>query len=406
MKTIETIAGNVYVITSKNGGTVTDATGTLSETIEAGKQLHVTAPSDMLLIDDEEAIMRPANFKHARLALRMLEAGKKAELPAGYTRLDFLESDGAATMELPFESKNKSFVCEHTLGMPKTTSGLYVYGGMAVSVGYGIRYYANLQGLSFTGSDRIGNGTFLRGGKYKLQWEVARNEEGKFIFSLAHKGETLAQRQQDFNQYWLNVYNVFSTTEYGAKLGGATYELTINIEGASVKYVPAIDRNGRPCLYGIEPRTPYYNSGSGAFIAGVDTVAQLATLLKRLPATGGALTLSLPAEANTPEVADMLQQCHDTKGWTLTVYEYRPAAAVTYSLRRVREVVWCRKQNAEYGNYLDDDGKHWHIERCAAIYGPLGQDPAAYGYEPFDSVEDAAAWFGLTPYEYPEDETF
>lgn len=326
----------------------------------------------------------------------------KNELPAGYTLLTFLESDGAATMELPFESKNKSFVCEHTLGMPKTTSGEYAYGGRKVSAGYGIMYRAANQCLFFTGQDYIGSGTFLRGGKYKIQWEVALNEEGKFIFSLAHAGKTLAQIQQSFNQYWLNVYNVFSSTNNGAKIGGATYELTINIEGASVKYVPAIDRNGLPCLYGIEARTPYYNSGSGAFIAGVDTVAQLATLLKRLPATSGSLSLSLPAEANTPEVADMLQQCHDTKGWTLTVYEYRPATAVTYSLRRVREVVWCRKQNAEYGNYLDDDGKHWHIERCAAIFGILGQNPAAYGYEPFESVEEAVIQWGLALIEYSE----
>lgn len=328
--------------------------------------------------------------------------GVKNELPSGYTRLDFLESDGAATMKLPFESKNKSFVCEHTLGLPKTTSGEYAFGGLKVSAGYGIMYRAANQCLFFTGTDFIGRGTFLRGGKYKIQWKVALNEDGKFIFSLAHKGETLAQLQQSFNQYWQNGYNVFSSTNYEAKVGGATYELTINIEGASVKYIPAIDRNGIPCLYGIETRTPYYNSGSGTFISGVGTVGQFTALLKHLPATGGTLTLSLPAEANTPEIADLITATASTKKWTLTVYEYRPASTGTYSLRRVREVVWCRKQNAEYGNYLDGEGKHWQVERCAAIFGILGQNPAAYGYEPFDSVEQAAEFWGLSEIEDTE----
>ena len=129
----KTIAGNFYTITSKSGCSVTDATGTLSMTVDAGGQLTVQAPSDKLVYDDEQAIVFKANFKQAALALGLLGGGYK--LPAGYTRLEFLASDGVAAMALPFESKNKSFVCEHTLGMPKATSGLYVYGGTAVSVG-------------------------------------------------------------------------------------------------------------------------------------------------------------------------------------------------------------------------------------------------------------------------------
>lgn len=168
-------------------------------------------------------------------------------------------------------------------------------------------------------------------------------------------------------------------------------------------YVPAIDNAGKPCLYDTILKTPLYNTTSTPFIVGL-TSAQLSTLIKRLPATGGSLTLSLPAEANTPEVADMLQQCHDIKGWTLTVYEYRPAAVATYSLRRVREVVWCRKAQAEHGSYRDDAGTRWQVERCAAIFGTLGNAPAAYGYAPFDSVEQAAEQWQLVPYEDTEEE--
>ena len=151
-------------------------------------------------------------------------------------------------------------------------------------------------------------------------------------------------------------------------------------------------------MFDLVTREPFRNAGSGQFVAGVGTLAQLSTLLQRLPVTGGTLTLSLPAEANTPEVADMLQACHDTKGWTLTVYEYRPAATATYSLRRVRSVVWCRREQGTNGGFIDETGARWQIDRCAAIFGRLGNDPTAYGYEPFDSVEHAAEEWGLTPY--------
>ena len=183
---------------------------------------------------------------------------------------------------------------------------------------------------------------------------------------------------------------------------GRVYAAAIS-EGTRIvrNYVPAIDREGRCCMVDTIARQAYHNSLSGTIAAGVGTVAQLTTLLRRLPATGGELTLSLPAEANTPEVAEALQACHDTKGWTLTVHEYRPAAAATYSLRRVREVVWCRRVQAQNGSYVADDGTRWQVEWCAAIFGPKGQDPTAYGYEPFDSEEAAVAEWGLTPFTTP-----
>ena len=177
---------------------------------------------------------------------------------------------------------------------------------------------------------------------------------------------------------------------YGCKL----YEAAIEQRNL----VPYLAPNGEPCLYDTISKRAFKNSGTGSFIAGVGTVAQLSTLLSHLPATGGALTLSLPAEANTPEVADMLQACHDTKGWTLTVHEYRPAAAATYSLRRVRDCVWCRKIQSPHGNYTDSAGTCWLVECCVAIFGPLGQAPSAYGYEPFDSEKTAVEEWRLSPY--------
>lgn len=249
---------------------------------------------------------------------------RESELTTKNIPADFLESDGIATMSLPFESKNKSFVCEHTLGMPKTTSGLYTYGGSSVSVGYGPRYNADAQGLAFSDREAIRAGSFLRGGKYKIGWQVRPAETSDFYFGLLYEGEVLSEFQQWFNQYWQNVYNVFSSTQYGSKIGGATYELSINIEGSSVKYVPAIDSTGDPCLYDSASGENFYKDGEGSFIVGFDTTEKAAISISKLPVTsGGTLTVSLPAEAeDTATWVPAAIEIATNRGWTI-VAQYR-----------------------------------------------------------------------------------
>lgn len=244
-------------------------------------------------------------------------------LPMGYTRLEYLESDGSAFMTLPFEAKNKSFVCEHTLGMPKATSGLYVYGGTPVSAGYGIRYNAYNQALGFTGGDWYGPGTFLRGEKYKILWKVTPREEGRYIFSMEYDSKVLTSIIQDFNAYWENVYYVFGSTKYDSRIGGATYELTISIEGKlTCHVVPALDPTGTPCMVDLVSMQPFRNAGTGQFIAGM-TLGQ-ALKLKDLPAKTATLDISLPEgyEAHE-EVMESIRQAEE-KGWTLNKTTYTP----------------------------------------------------------------------------------
>jgi hypothetical protein len=87
-----------------------------------------------------------------------------------------------------------------------------------------------------------------------------------------------------------------------------------------------------------------------------------------------------------------------TKGWTLEIVEERSfaPAASPYGLRRTRSLIWCKGEPDDHGKFIDVDGCRWRIERCYAIYGPLGNDPTAYGFEPFDSIEQAAEEWGLT----------
>ena len=71
----ETFPGKPYVVTSKAGCTITDASGELEETCEPGKQKVVHAPSEKLFTS-APAIVRET-FNRAALALRLLGGGVK-----------------------------------------------------------------------------------------------------------------------------------------------------------------------------------------------------------------------------------------------------------------------------------------------------------------------------------------
>lgn len=409
----------MYCVTSKNGGTLTDATGTLSEPIEAGKQLHVTAPSDMLLIDDEEAILRPANFNKARLALRMLGAGEI--WPADYTRLLFIQNTGkqyvntgwkatpdtGCRIEVQAETSSAfSIPCGEGEGFVPLMTTRRIVGYATTATQYPLLDGTVVTGATAaeaSGMECVNEGritvelNFFGSGRWR--YRDAGNAIDVPVVGLKSTANPLYLTARNYrNQNQSGTYFYFWSSPF--------YRAAFT-EGRTLThdYRPALNSSGRPCLLDVVTGEAVYNSGTGEYIVGVATVAALAQLLKRLPAgEGGSLTLSLPADANTPEVAEQLQACQEQTGMTLTVYEYRPAAVTTYALRRVRQAVWCRMAENTDGSYVSDGGERFEIDRCAAIYGPLGSDPTAYGYEPFDSVEDAAAWFGLTPYEYHEEE--
>ena len=161
------------------------------------------------------------------------------------------------------------------------------------------------------------------------------------------------------------------------------------------KFVPCLTPTGKPCMMDCISKAAFTNSGDGEFIAGIDNLAQLSALLHKLPTTDGKLTLSLPAEARAPEVAEAMQKTHLKKGWTLIVYEYRPAEVTTYARRRLSEIMWYQRVQCKNGSYVDSTGTRWRIEQCAAIFGPHGQSPATYGYIAFDDLQKALETWSL-----------
>jgi hypothetical protein len=155
-------------------------------------------------------------------------------------------------------------------------------------------------------------------------------------------------------------------------------------------------------MYESVVKTPYFNKGTGAFIAGF-TLAQARKLGKHLPAGGGNLTISLPTGYEQDSaVAESLETAR-AKGWTLTVQTYTPeaeAASATFGMRRV----WVRKQESEHGGYVDADGVRWSVDWCVDMVTPDGSTPDQHGYELFRSTEAAVAYWELQAWVDPEAE--
>lgn len=320
-KTETTVKGYVYTVTSPNGGTVTDAEGKLSKTVDAGDQVTVTAPSDSLTCDDDDAVICKANFKSPLLALRLLGQGDNA-LPAGYTRVEFLESTGTqyintkvfptGDMNIQVDVMALSWVyCNYVFGNYQKSGanivfsidynnaysrgGMYRYGTQFAYFTQGAHKLNVRYNYEFAGNVVYRNGVlaqFLNGVKFTPETFTGENP----ILLFASRHDNFNIRADGTRRIWS-----FSITRP---------------EGDVLNFIPALDPTGTPCMYDMVTREPFRKAGSGQFIAGM-TLSQVRGL--RLPASGGELTLSLPHEASIDRLAQAALEQARANGWELTL---------------------------------------------------------------------------------------
>lgn len=391
-KTETTVKGYVYTVTSPNGGTVTDATGVLNKAVDAGDQVTVTAPSDSLTCSDDDAVITKANFKPAALALRLLGGGDN--LPAGYTRVYFLNSSG--TQYIDTEVYNfESFILDY-----RSSGGSY-WNNILGHIPTGCtRRFAATSGqyvAVFNPNQSYVRGSTTLNPKVRNKLEYSISMGGNFVLN----GEIITLTYIDQNPKYdeqkvdLSAYlfacNLGTSLSYGyAEIYGCTM---LDNAGTKVRdFLPALGPDGTPCMFDLVSKQAFRNAGSGQFIVGM-TLAQ-ARKLGKLP-EGTILTISLPVGYDSDEgVVTALAQAQ-ANGCVLTIQTYKSASAVsTFALRRV----WVRRQQDENGNYVDAENTRWHVEWCVDV---IGADPESLGYERFRSVEVAVEYWGLTPYVDP-----
>ena len=124
----------------------------------------------------------------------------------------------------------------------------------------------------------------------------------------------------------------------GARLIGRIYSAKIS-QGTAVKmdFAPSIDPSGTPCMRDSVSRQNFYNSGTGAFIAGFDTAEQ-ARKLAYLPdvtaetdETKKSLTVSIPLEVVLDPGVQSALDVAAARGWTIIV-QHRESEITTTNL--------------------------------------------------------------------------
>lgn len=392
-----TIAGNYYTITSKSGCSVTDATGTLEETVEAGKQLAVQAPSDKLIIDDEQAIVFKANFN---FALARISGGGKATLPLGYQQARFLESTGEQFIDTELVGRDSdSFVRFSGIANDVNRRAFQGNGFGATSIRSGRGDFYVLFPLKNGVQQRSGYLYDPRTTPYKLDIKISPER-------IDFKGETFAVSQLHELTQPSNITD--RTLKLGAYADGENYQNTwwkgtcerfsARMANGEVDFVPALSPEGHPCMVDKKSGKVFKNKGAGKdFILGMN-LSLARTLGMTLPDGGGDLHISLPAgwDKDAKTYASLSRAAE--RLWNIEVNPTTALAstASTYALRRV----WVRRQQRETGNYVAADGSRWGIDWCEEVFS--SSTPEELGYERFRSVDAAAEYWGLVPYVDPE----
>lgn len=387
-----TLAGNYYTITSKSGCSVTDATGTLNETVEAGKQLTVQAPSDKLIYDDEQAIVFKANFNCALAALGLLGGGTD-KLPAGYVRADFLESTGTQYIMTGFFPDDSAAI-ELDVTPVAAPEGMSIWlfanadaGRTEAGRAFKVAVYPSYLYFEF--------GDLRGGGATVPAYGIRRNMALKN--GLGYSGlENYEFSKQIFKDRLVEL-SIFRNLRDKTVTTVDIYSCRLSKNSKTERYfIPALAPTGTPCMFDTVTRKPFYNDGTGSFIVGL-TLSQ-ARKLGKLPSTGGELTISLPSNWQEDEGVITALATAEGNGWVLTYQTYEAEGALsTFALRRL----WVRRTQDENGGYVAADGSRWQVEWCAGI---VGADPEERGYEPFRSVDAAVAYWQLAPYVDPNAE--
>ena len=307
-----------YVVTGTAGATVTSPDGSkIFCTVPDGGQGTFYATTPKVVTSDDSVEVVEATFNLAPVKLKLLGllgGGVSTGLPSGYLAAEFLESTGEQYIDSNFVPTQETAV---------RSVAQFTYTG-AVFAGLQSRYSSGVSFIDASGT--VYWRFFGISGTWKRDY--TKNE-----IVLSKKGLVINGEQQE-QSGTLGSYNVPSIAIFASKWASdgsynnngnvRLFELEIRENNETIlSLVPVIDAQGVPCLFDTVSEQPFYNSGSGAFIVGFETV-EAARRLARLPkVAAGELTVSLPAAAR--DAASMVPAALSiaaSRGWTI-IEQYR-----------------------------------------------------------------------------------
>lgn len=65
-------------------------------------------------------------------------------------------------------------------------------------------------------------------------------------------------------------------------------------------------------------------------------------------------------------------------------------------------MIWVKKTEEEWGNYVDAEGKHYVLDWCHKVYAKNNVTEESLGYKQFENLEEAVKYWNLTEYVDPQ----
>jgi hypothetical protein len=302
--------GYYHNVRSDNGCTVTQIKPngqTLVDEIPAGGTTAVFAFSSEFEVSDDTAVVQQV-FKLAPYQkLRLLGVVGGDKLPAGYTRLEYLESTGYQYMVTDFIPTNESGIY---LDCQVIVNQDVIPCGCRNSSTEHTRFYAIRPPIL------ANSGKYLAGYGWGA-WVTIDAPEGYYRDKtyLNWRNNRLAQcKTSNHSLQNLSFTPIYPAYIFAANVKsvpshlfiGKIWRVAFSQEENVVRdFIPALTTDGQPCMYDRVKKKALTNAGGGGFICGIETAQQLDTVLRRLPdRTGqnvGTLQVRLADDLQTPE---------------------------------------------------------------------------------------------------------
>lgn len=254
---------------------------------------------------------------------RINPLGVSEALPAGYTRLAYLESTGSQYMVTDFIPSNESGIF---LDCQMLTNEDVIPCGCRNSTPAYTRFYAVRPPILASSGRHVG-------GYGWGSWRIIEADAGLYRDKTClnwknnRQARCIAGNQKLENLsftpicpvyiFAANVNNVPNHLFIG-KIWRVAFSRQMSIVH---DFVPALTHEGKPCMYNLVEKTPLMNVGGGTFICGVETQHQLDMLLYNLPDCTNQetriLTIRIADELSSEALMDYINSVSLLKNWNI-----------------------------------------------------------------------------------------
>lgn len=187
-------------------------------------------------------------------------------LPAGYTRLEYLEATGSQTIKMnglfdkhiglrleaeTFEGSGNTSCVSFMTQNPSAETYWWVFPPRANRENtslwewYWFKTFGSFKGLQLA-----------------TRYVATINYRSEKTVSIEQNGTVAAKELPEPIEYASSVLNVI-----GSGWRGRCYSVHVSRNTALENiFIPALDPAGRPCMFDLVTRTPFYNAGTGEFL--------------------------------------------------------------------------------------------------------------------------------------------